>query len=176
MAASGTNRLDGAARTVAPPIAPSAAAATKLALAEKHIRQSGITDASWDRMMKYLCAIALVGCTSRAEVGTTETTAAVLRPIKVVATEPAVADITRAECARAQACGAVISRGIYRDASYCETDIDRAVRDELLTDRCAYVEREGIAKCLTAIRTESCAELNFTEHVPPACRRAALCR
>ena len=127
-------------------------------------------------MIKYLCAMALVACGASADVGTTETTSAVLSPIKVVATEPAVADITRAECARAQACGAVISRGIYRDADYCETNIDRAVRDELPKDRCAYIDRAGIAKCLTAIRTESCADLNFTERVPTACSRAALCR
>lgn len=127
-------------------------------------------------MKKYLCALALVGCGASADVGVTETTSAELRPIKVVATEPAVADITRAECARAQACGAVISRGIYRDADYCETNINRAVRDELLTDRCAYIDRAGIAKCLDTISRESCADLNFTEHVPTACRRAALCR
>lgn len=127
-------------------------------------------------MKKYLAAFLLVGCGSRADVGTTETTAAELRPIKVVATEPAVADITRAECARAQACGAVISRGIYRDADYCETNIDRAVRDELLGGKCAYIDRAGIAKCLDTINRESCADLNFTEHVPAACRRAALCR
>ena len=130
--------------------------------------------------MKYLCALTLlgasVGCAASANVGTTETTAAELRPIKVVATEPAVADITRAECARAQACGAVVSRGIYRDADYCESNVDRAVREELLTDRCAYIDRAGIAKCLDTIRHESCADLNFTERVPPSCRRAALCR
>jgi hypothetical protein len=127
-------------------------------------------------MKKYLCAVLLIGCSASADVGTTETTAAVLRPTKVVATEPAMADIIRAECARAQACGAVISRGIYRDADYCETNIDRAVRDELFTDRCAYIDRAGIAKCLDTIRNESCADLNFTERVPPPCRRAALCR
>ena len=127
-------------------------------------------------MKKYLCALALVGCGASADVGTTETTSAAVRPIDVVATEPAVADITHAECARAQACGAVISRGIYRDADYCETNIDRAVRDELLTDRCAYIDRAGTAKCLDTIRRESCADLNFTERVPTACRRAALCR
>jgi hypothetical protein len=130
-------------------------------------------------MMKYHCALtvgALVGCGTSADVGTTQTTAAELRPIKVVATEPALADITRAECARAQACGAVISRGIYRDSDYCETNIDRAVHEELPVDQCAYIDRAGIAKCLDTISKESCAELNFTERVPTACRRAALCR
>jgi hypothetical protein len=130
-------------------------------------------------MKKYLCALALgalVGCGASADVGTTETTSASLSPLKVVATEPAVADITRAECARAQACGAVVTRGIYRDADYCESNVDRAVRDELLNDRCGYIDRAGITKCLDVIRHESCADLNFTEHVPPACRHAVLCR
>ena len=134
----------------------------------------------WGPMKKYLCAAlasgVLVGCGASADVSTTQTTAAELRPIKVVATEPTVADITRAECARAQACGAVVTRGIYRDADYCETTVDRAVRDELLTDRCTYVDRAGAAKCLDVIRHESCAEMNFTERVPAACRHDALCR
>jgi hypothetical protein len=129
-----------------------------------------------ERMKKYLCALMLVGCGASADVGTTETTAAELHPTKVVATEPAVADITRAECARAQACGAVVTRGIYRDADYCETSVDRAVRDELQDDRCTYIDRASFANCLDAIRRESCADLNFTEHVPTACRHAALCR
>jgi hypothetical protein len=131
-------------------------------------------------MKKYLCASSffgfLVGCSASADVGTTQTTSATLGPIKVVATQPAVADIVRAECARAQACGAIISRGIYRDADYCEANIDRAVRDELLTDRCTYIDRAGIAKCLDTISREACADLNFTEHVPKACTHAALCR
>ena len=130
----------------------------------------------WGPMKKYLCAVALVGCSASTDVGSTETTSAELRPIKVVATDPTVAEITHAECARAQACGAVISRGIYRDADYCGTTVDRAVRDELLTDRCTNIDRAGAAKCLDTIRHESCADLNFTEHVPTACTHDALCR
>ena len=127
-------------------------------------------------MKKYLVLLATAACATSADVATTETTSAVLRPTRVIATDPTVADITRAECARAQACGAVISRGIYRDADYCETTVNRAVRDELLTERCTNIDRAGAAKCLDTIRHESCAEMNFTEHVPTACTHDALCR
>ena len=128
-------------------------------------------------MKKLLAPILLCcGCAAPAAVSTTETTSGTLRPIRVVATEPAIDDITRTECERAQACGAVVSLGIYRDSDYCSTEINRAVRDELLTPGCGYIDRAGIATCLDAIRHETCADLNFTERAPSACRHAALCR
>jgi hypothetical protein len=127
-------------------------------------------------MKKYLCAFVLIHCAASADVSTTETTSAVLRPIRVVATEGAINDITRAECARAEACGGAPSRGVYVDADYCETDVHRAVRDELVTGGCAYVDRGAVAACLDSIRHESCGDLNFTKRAPTACRHAALCR
>ncbi len=118
-------------------------------------------------------ALVLVGCATEPEIGTTTTTAA-----PVGAMDPAAASsaIAQAHCARAQACGAYTSRGIYRDADYCEADLLRSTLDELDRDYCRSVDFARLTTCIEAVRSESCADLNFTEKAPPECNRAVLCR
>jgi hypothetical protein len=127
--------------------------------------------------MKYLFpALALASGCATTDVSTTELTSADLRPARVVATDVSIREIAHTQCAQAQACGAITSRGIYRDGDYCENDITRAVEDDLRTERCTYVDAAVLRVCVDAIRHESCAQMNFTENPPPPCRRAALCR
>ena len=125
------------------------------------------------RIASSVGCLAVVAC---AAVGETETTAADARA-SLVPTEVAIGHIVHEQCARAEACGNVPSRGVYRDADYCETDLGRATRSELATaPDCAWVDGLGLAACLDAVRAESCALVNAMEREPPACSRARLCR
>jgi hypothetical protein len=126
------------------------------------------------KALRVVCGLApLVGCVGAADVSTTTTTAAELGPARLVETQPAIHEITRAQCARAQACGAVASRGIYRGADYCDNDVTPTTRDEL--DDCEAVDASRLAACVEAIRNEDCATLGVAVRAPDACRRALLC-
>jgi hypothetical protein len=114
----------------------------------------------------------LVGCAS-VETGRTTTTAAEVGAVDTLA---AATQIIHAHCARAQACGAYPSRGIYRDADYCETDLRRSTLDALDVDRCKSVDARRLDACIQALDRESCADMNYTELTPSACAREKLCR
>ncbi len=118
----------------------------------------------------------LCACAAENEASTTTLTSAELRPTHVVPTEPAIERITHAQCARAQACGAVEQRGIYRSADYCESDVSRATRDDMYGSDCVYVDAARLDACIEAIRTEPCSRMNESERSPGACRRSWLCR
>ncbi|HSQ67291.1 MAG TPA: DUF6184 family natural product biosynthesis lipoprotein [Polyangiaceae bacterium] len=128
------------------------------------------------RALRISCIIApLVGCAASADVSTTSLTSAEVKSAHVVAIDGAISEITRAQCARAQACGAVDSRGIYRGADYCDADIRRATRDDLLGHHCKYVDGARLAACVDAIGRENCANMNETEKAPEVCRSGWLC-
>jgi hypothetical protein len=111
------------------------------------------------------------------DVSTTRTTAADFGG-DAVPMEEAVSAITRAQCSRAEACGAVPQRGIYRSADYCDADLRRETHDDLFSGAsCDYVDTARLAVCVEAIRQASCADLDVTrERAPSTCRREELCR
>lgn len=117
------------------------------------------------------CMAALAACATAQTNESVETTAASFVP-----TAGAAGAVGRTQCARAQACGAVVTRGVYRGEDYCE-DLRRKIDDDLLGGgACKWVDRRRLDVCLDSIRSESCATMNFTERLPPPCRRAWLCR
>ena len=128
--------------------------------------------------MKSLLAASTVALLACVEASTTTTTAADLGGAQLVPTEDAIGRITRAQCARVEACGAVPSRGVYRGFDYCDTDLRRETKDELLGGaRCDYVDTARLATCIDVIQRQSCAMFDETRERPPAvCRRARLCR
>ena len=118
------------------------------------------------------CWVALAGCGAAPTNETVETTGA-----SFVSSAGAADAVGRTECARTQACGAVASRGIYRGADYCETDLRTKIDDDLLgAGACKWIDRGRLEACLDAIRSESCATMGIDERPPPPCRRAWLCR
>ncbi len=128
--------------------------------------------------MRVLCigsAVAtFIGCAG-ADVSTTSITSAEVESAHVVAIDGAIDEITRAQCARAQACGAVDQRGIYRGADYCDADVRRATRDDLLGHHCKYVEGARLDACIEAIGRENCANMGVSEKAPDVCRSSRLC-
>ena len=109
--------------------------------------------------------IVLVGCAeASAPSASVEITGA-----RVVPVSAALADVTRAQCARAQACGAIASFGIYRDASYCDELSRRTL--ELVGRDCSYADAAVVDACVRAVRAESCTAIAQTARPPPICRR-----
>ena len=119
--------------------------------------------------------VPLIGCAAAADVSTTSITSAEVGSTHVVAVDGAIGEISRAQCARAQACGAVEQRGIYRGADYCDADLRRATRDDLLGHHCKFVDGARLDACIEAIGRESCANMNVSEKAPDVCRASWLC-
>jgi len=124
---------------------------------------------------RFASAVAwLVGCAGAADVSTTSTTSAVVTPGSVVGSEQAIEELVRAQCKRAQACGASTAPGVYYGADYCSTNIEPATRDDL-TGACPVVDSSRLAVCLDSVARAPCAMLNETVRAPWPCRRGALC-
>jgi hypothetical protein len=153
----------------------STAAAPKLAVAEKHIRHlyhpTGAVDASIHRMRALASWLLLAGCATATEQDVTLTSATVEDG---VATNTAAMSLAREQCTRAQACGAVSSRGVYLGEDHCETDT-RAALDDLRPDRCPRVSPERLAACLAAVRDLDCTMVAQSSDPPIVCTRDALC-
>ena len=107
--------------------------------------------------------ILLVGC-AEAPSAAVEITGARLVPVGA-----ALGDVTRAQCARAQACGAIASLGIYRDASYCD-ELSRHTLD-LVGRNCSYADGAAVDECVQALRAESCTDVAQTARPPSVCMR-----
>lgn len=123
------------------------------------------------KIVRLACVLATVaGCGASVTTGTAELTGATFAPVGGAANT-----IRLAECARAQACGVVPSRGVYRDADFCETDLRRKIDDDLLSGNCRWVDAGRLDVCLDAVRAESCATMEIAERPPPPCRHASLC-
>jgi hypothetical protein len=117
----------------------------------------------------------LIGCTSSATVGTTETTSVEIRPMTRVAVEAATHEITGARCAKAEQCGDV-GKG-FKSLGACEESVRRDVRDELLqTSRCNWIEAGQLSACLDAIRAGDCVGPTTSVQGLESCRSLWMCR
>ena len=117
----------------------------------------------------------LMGCTSSAQIGTTETTSVEVRPMSRVAIEAATREITGARCAKAEQCGD-IGKG-FRNLDTCEGSVRRDVRDELLqTSQCNWIEAGQLSACLDAIRASDCTGPTTSVQGLESCRTLWMCR
>jgi len=117
----------------------------------------------------------LMGCTSSAQMGTTETTSVEVRPMTHVAIEAATREITGARCAKAEQCGD-IGKG-FRNVDYCETAVRRDVCDEILqTSHCNWIEAGQLSACLDAIRASDCTGPTTSVQGLESCRSLWMCR
>jgi hypothetical protein len=122
-----------------------------------------------------LIGVAAAACTSSTQIGTTETTAVEVRPMKHVAVESATHEITGARCAKAVQCGDV-GKG-FKSLGDCESAVRRDVRDELLsTTRCNWIEAGQLSSCLDAIRASDCAGPTTSVQGLESCRTLWMCR
>jgi len=119
-------------------------------------------------------SIALCACASESsDVSMTTTTSAEVG--RRVPTTVAIERMTHAQCARAQACGAIEQRGIYWSADFCQESA-RAIRDEMAPPTCTTIDSWRLDACFEAIRLQSCQRVAENERAPADCRKAALCR